>query len=86
MRERIETGEGRNVEFKRGPGGLRDIGKAICAFANTDGGTIVGVTEHPETMQERLTSFLQTACSTPVSARCGRQDTCSGSVQPGRVG
>ena len=90
VRDCIEAGEGRSVEFKRGPGDLRDIGKAICAFANTDGGliivgiddggTIVGVKEHPETMQERLTSFLQTACSTPVSARCGRQETRDGWV------
>ncbi len=37
----IEAGEGRNIEFKRGPGDLRAVGTAICAFANTDGGLII---------------------------------------------
>lgn len=79
--ERIGAGEGASTEFKRGldmPG----IGRAICAFANTEGGviilgvddaqTIVGVREDTEGVQERLTSFLQTGCSAAVSARCGR--------------
>lgn len=33
---------------------------------------IVGVKEDPEKVQERLTQFLQSGCSVPVSARCGR--------------
>ncbi len=39
--ERVELGEDRHTEFKRGLGDLSAIGKAICAFANTDGGLIV---------------------------------------------
>lgn len=88
--ERVELGEDRHTEFKRGLGDLSPIGKAICALANTDGGLIVvgvdpsqeiiGVKENPERVQERLTAFLQTGCSTPVSARCGRQEDPNGWV------
>ena len=79
---RIEAGESRNTEFKRGLGDLSAVGKAICAFANTEGGvlvlgvddgrTIVGVREDAERVQERLTAFLHTGCSSPVSAYSGR--------------
>ena len=78
---RIETGEDHHTEFIRRLD-EPDIGKAICAFANTEGGVIVlgvaddreivGVKADAEQVQERLTSFLQTGCSTPVSARTGR--------------
>ena len=80
--ERIEADESGETEFKRGLGDLAAIGKAICAFANTRGGVIilgvsnsqeiVGVKEDNKSVQERLTSFLQSGCSTPVNARCGR--------------
>ena len=66
---RIEAGEDRRTEFKRGLGDLSAIGRAMCAFANTDGGVIIvgvedsrevtGVREDAERVQERLTSFLQ---------------------------
>ncbi|MCY3774345.1 MAG: putative DNA binding domain-containing protein, partial [Candidatus Aminicenantes bacterium] len=88
--QRIETGEDPNTEFKRGVGDLSAIGKAICAFANGDGGlivlgvddsgTIVGVNEDPDALQERLTSFLHTGCSKPVTGVCGFQATASGRV------
>lgn len=88
--ERIESGEGLHVEFKRGLGDLSPIGKAVSAFANTQGGviilgvddagTIVGVKEDPERVQERLTNFLQSGCSAPVSARLGRQEDPAGWV------
>ena len=78
---RIETQEDRYTEFKRGLD-LSDIGKATCAFANAEGGVvilgvtnegeIVGVKADAEQVQERLTSFLQTGCNTPVSASIGR--------------
>lgn len=81
--QRIEAGEGHHTEFKRRLD-RSDIGKAICAFANTEGGVIVlgvtddreiaGVKENAEQVQERLTSFLQTGCSAPVSARTGRHE------------
>lgn len=80
----IEAGEGQAAEFKRGLGDLSAIGKAVCAFANTRGGivilgvdneqNIVGVQEDSEKMQERLSAFLQTGCSAPVSARSGRHE------------
>lgn len=79
---RISSGEDRRTEFKRGLGDLSAIGRAICAFANTEGGIVVlgvdapgsiaGVKEDAERVHERLTSFLQTGCSAPVSARLGR--------------
>lgn len=81
--QRIEAGEDHHTEFKRRVD-RSDIGKAICAFANTEGGVIVlgvtddreiaGVKENAEQVQERLTSFLQTGCSAPVSARTGRHE------------
>ena len=80
---RIEAGEDRHTEFKRSLD-RSVIGKATCAFANTEGGVIilgvtnareiVGVREDSEQVQERLTSFLHTGCSTPVSARTGRHE------------
>ena len=79
----VEAGEDRHTEFKRGLD-LPAIGRATCAFANTEGGIvilgvtnareIVGVREDSEQVQERLTSFLHTGCSTPVSARTGRHE------------
>ena len=87
---RIEAGESRTTEFKRGLGDLSAVGKAICAFANTEGGVvvlgvddarmIVGVREDAERVQERLTGFLQTGCSAPVSARSGRHKDPNGWV------
>ena len=88
--QRIEAGEDWKTEFKRGLGALSEVGKAICAFGNGDGGliilgvdnagAIVGVKEDEERVQERLTSFLQCGCSVPVSARCGRYEDPNGWV------
>ena len=85
---RIEALEDRKTEFKRGIGDLSAIGRALCAFGNGDGGLIVlgvdkagvvvGVREDAEKVQERLTSFLQTGCSVPISARCGRHEDLNG--------
>ena len=87
---RIEAGEDEKTEFKRGLGDLSAIGRAICAFGNGDGGlivlgavdpgVIVGVRENADTVQERLTGFLQTGCSVPISARSGRHRDPSGWV------
>ncbi len=81
IRARIEEGEGPRTEFKRGPGDLAGVGRAICAFANSEGGVIIlgvpdsreiaGVREGADRVRERLTSFLRTGCSTPVHARLG---------------
>jgi len=79
---RIAVGEDEHTEFKSHFRGRDTVGKAICAFANTDGGLVVlgvsdsqqitGVAEDSDQVQERLTSFLQTGCSSPVTARLGR--------------
>ncbi len=86
----IEIGESRQTEFKRDLGNLKNVGKAICSFANTEGGvvilgvedsgSIIGVKEDTEKVQERLTSFLQSGCSSPVSARPGRHEDSRGWV------
>ena len=88
--DRIGAGESERTEFKRGLGDLSAVGRAVCAFANTEGGVvilgvtdaqkIVGVREDAERVQERLTSFLQTGCSSPVTARAGRQEDPNGWV------
>ena len=88
--DRIGTGESERAEFKRGLGDLSAVGSAVCAFANTVGGVvilgvtdsqqIVGVREDAERVQERLTSFLQTGCSSPVLARAGRHEDPKGWV------
>ncbi len=87
---RIEAGEDGKTEFKRDLAELSGIGRAICAFANAEGGLvilgvddrgdIVGVREDPDAAQERLTSFLHSGCSAPVPARCGRHDAANGWV------
>ena len=90
MRRAIAEGEGQTVEFKRELGNLSQVGRAICSFANSigglviigidDSGTITGVREDPDTVQERLTSFAQSGCSTPIHVRCGRRRTHQGWV------
>ncbi len=87
--QRIEAGENDSTEFKSGFD-KSSVGRAISAFANCDGGvivlgvddsgTVVGVDEAPDRLQERLTTFLQTGCSFPVGARHGRQRASSGWV------
>ena len=50
---RIKVGKDRHTEFKRGLD-LSDIGKTICAFANTEGGVIIiGVSRMPGTIAPR---------------------------------
>ena len=88
IRARIEAGEGHETEFKRGLGDLSAIGRAVCAFANSDGGVVIigvsdsgeiaGASADADRVQERLTSFLQTGCSSPVSARLGRREVAGG--------
>ena len=87
---RIEAGEDERTEFKRGLGDGSAVCRALCAFGNGEGGLIVlgvenagvlvGVRENPDSVQERLTDFLQTGCSVPISARCGRHEDPSGWV------
>ena len=87
---RIETGEDERTEFKRGLGDGSAVRRALCAFGNGEGGlivlgveepgVIVGVRENAESVQERLTDFLQTGCSVPISARSGRHEDPNGWV------
>ena len=87
---RIEAGEDEHTEFKLNFRDRSAIGRAICAFANTDGGVVVlgidnarnavGVLEDSEQLQERLSAYLQTGCSSPVNARLGRHRAASGWV------
>ena len=82
VQRRIGDGEDARTEFKRKLGDLRGVAKTVCAFANGDGGlvvigvddagAIVGDLENPDTVQERLASFLRTGCGKPVTAECGR--------------
>ena len=88
--QRIEAGESEETEFKRGLGDLSAIGRAICAFANTQGGviilgvtdsqSIIGVNEDAGDVQERLTAFLRTGFSAPVNGQCGRHEDPNGWV------
>ena len=88
--DRIGAGESAQTEFKSGSLDLSAVGKAVCGFANTQGGVvilgvnnaqgIVGVSEEAESVQERLTSFLQSGCSSPVSARVDRHKDPNGWV------
>lgn len=87
---RIAAGEDEHTEFKPHFRDRGKVGRSICAFANTDGGLVVlgisngqkiiGVAEDSEQVQERLTSFLQSGCSSPVSARLGRHEDPQGWV------
>ena len=88
IRAIAESGENPRTEFKRGLGDLSAIGRAVCALANSDGGTVIigvsdsgeltGAREDADRVQERLTSFLHTGCSSPVSARLGRHPVSGG--------
>lgn len=95
--QRINGGEDRVTEFKRELArDLSGVGKALCAFANSDGGlivlgvsdagAIVGLRDEPEAIHERLTGFLQNGCSEPVSAIYGRHKVSDGWVHWLEVG
>lgn len=81
----IEDGEGPRTEFESRFDRCA-IGKAVCAFANSEGGlvilgvddsgSIVGVNEDPESLDARLRDSLQSEYSGPVRAECGRHRTC----------
>ena len=85
---RIEAGEGARTELKRGLGNFRAIARTLCAFANGNGGllaigvddsgAISGVDEDPESVQERITSFLHSGCGRPLTAECDRHLTGNG--------
>ena len=84
VERRIQADEDLHTEFKQEPGDLSGLGRALCAFANSDGGLIVlgvsdsgevvGVPGNPQAVHERLTSFLHSGCSAPVMADYGRHE------------
>lgn len=86
----IAAGESYTVEFKRELGNLKQVGRAICAFANSDGGIvilgvegngrIVGVPGDQSATRERLVTLLQTGCSVPVFAHLGTHQVADGTV------
>ena len=90
VQQHIGEGEGPRTEFKRGLGDLNAVGRAMSAFANSQGGLIilgvansgeiVGVKTGAEKVRERLTSFLQTGCSSPVHALVGSHEEAAGRV------
>ena len=81
MERRIAAGENAHTEFAPGLD-LDALGKAVCAFANTDGGTlllgvdpsgaVVGVNREPDRVQQQLDAFLQSGFSAPMDAHCRR--------------
>lgn len=84
--QRVSGGEDERTELKRelDPRSVgKTIGRAVAAFANTDGGVvvlgvddggaIVGLRGDGERVAERLTSFLQSGLSAPVQAYVGRE-------------
>lgn len=80
IRARISAGENERTEFKRSLD-LKAVGRTVSAFANSAGGLLLlgvgddgtprGVASDPDTVAERLTSFLQSGLSAPVQARIG---------------
>ena len=89
VQRRIAAGEGIDVEFKRTLE-LRQVGRSICAFGNTEGGllvlgvddagTVVGLRDNLTTARERLASFFHNGCNAPVRARSNHEETPAGSV------
>ena len=72
-------------------GDERAVGRTVCGFANGDGGLIVSYVddggrvvedgENPETVQERLASFLESGYGRRVTAECGRHKSEGGWVR-----
>lgn len=89
VERRIAAGEDERTEFKRQLD-LSQVGRTVCAFANTQGGLLVlgvaddgevtGLSASAEDARERVTSFLQTGCNAPVQADCGHRRTAAGTV------
>ena len=89
VRQRIAQGEDAHTEFKRALE-LRLVGRAVCAFGNTDGGLlilgvddagqVVGVRGDAVNVRERLANFLRNGCNAPVRARCQQHDIPDGTV------
>ena len=89
VQERIAAGESVQTEFKRTLE-LRQVGRTVCAFGNSDGGllvlgvddagAVVGLRDNLSAARERLASFFHNGCNVPVRARCDHAETPQGAV------
>ncbi len=89
--QRIQKGEDERTELGRFRSfSEKEWQKALCAFANTEGGLIVlgvtddgaidGVSLDPETVQEQLSNALRNTLNAPIQARLGRYEDPKGWV------
>ena len=89
VQERIAAGESVQTEFKRTLE-LRQVGRTVCAFGNSDGGllvlgvddagVVVGFRDDLSAARKRLASFFHTGCNVPVRARCDHAEMPQGAV------
>ena len=74
----IKNKENEEVEFKESFHSTQDISKAICAFANTNGGLLIigvdnqgsikGITEDPDKLQQKISAATHNVHPTPASS------------------
>jgi len=85
LRAAIRSGEGREVEFKRGMPSDYKVARSLCAFANTRGGLLfIGVDDrgelagapHPQATALKLREIAEKRVSPPLEPliRCVRLD------------
>jgi hypothetical protein len=78
----IHQGEGVSVEFKaQFPKNASDLGREIVAFTNTrggilligvdDNGNLLGVTQHPDEILQRLAGIVRDVCRPPLNPEMG---------------
>jgi hypothetical protein len=81
IRARIEEGEGKNLEFKRGLPRDEKTARTLCAFANTRGGLLlIGVGDrgevvgapHPKATIATLRSIANLRLAPPLAVEIGR--------------
>jgi len=76
IKEIIGKGENQEVEFKEHPGNYERTSKLICSFANTmggilllgvkDNGTIVGVNDNMDKIQQKISASNQSVSPVPL--------------------
>ncbi|MBL8856899.1 MAG: ATP-binding protein [Planctomycetes bacterium] len=81
LRARIDEGEGKNLEFKRGLPRDEKTARTLCAFANTRGGLLlIGVGDrgeilgapHPRETVEKLRAIASVQLSPALAVQVGR--------------
>jgi len=81
IRARIEEGEGKNLEFKRGLPRDEKTARTLCAFANTRGGLVlIGVGDrgelwgapHPRETAARLRTIAAGSIEPPLAVEVGK--------------